>query len=171
MPSYGGREGGREGHPPQPNVGICGNLILLKIFGSYGPVRIREGVSTPTPKPKQFFLKRKRCRIVCNGKICILMKKFAKYVHLDLFYVLDYSGSFIKKIKKKIKKTKVRKNFSIRERGTQNVMDWSETFRCSGIIYIQTILDLLLYISKNYKTTKKFFFKSPQKTLVRGCVY
>ena len=38
------------------------------------------------------------------------MKKFAKYVQLDLFYVLDYSGSFIKKIKKKIKKQKSAKN-------------------------------------------------------------
>jgi len=27
---------------------------------------------------------------VSNGKICIFMKTIAKYVHLDLFYVLDY---------------------------------------------------------------------------------
>ena len=31
---------------------------------------------------------------VLKGKIFIFMKKFAKYVPLDLFYVLDYSGSF-----------------------------------------------------------------------------
>ena len=29
-----------------------------------------------------------------------LMKKFVKYVHLDLFYILDYSGSFDMHIEK-----------------------------------------------------------------------
>ena len=41
-------------------------------------------------------------------KNCILMKKFAKYVHMDLFYVLVYSGPFdmhIEKIQKSAKKT------------------------------------------------------------------
>ena len=36
------------------------------------------------------------------------MKKFAKYVHMDLFYVLVYSGPFdmhIEKIQKSTKKT------------------------------------------------------------------
>ena len=45
----------------------------------------------PSPQPKYivcfFRKKRKRCRMFWNGKICLLMKTFAKYVHLALFYV------------------------------------------------------------------------------------
>ena len=29
-----------------------------------------------------------------NEKVCILMKKISKCIHLDLFYVSDFSGSF-----------------------------------------------------------------------------
>ena len=43
---------------------------------------------TLSPQPK------KRCRMFWNGKLCILMTKLANYVHLELFYVLDYSGIF-----------------------------------------------------------------------------
>ena len=57
--------------------------------------------------------KRKKRRMFLNGKICILIKKFAKYVHLALFYVLDYSGVFYMHIEKwknqTKKKSKVRK--------------------------------------------------------------
>ena len=50
--------------------------------------------------------KRKKRRMFLNGKICILIKKFAKYVHLALFYVLDYSGVFYMHIEKWKNKTK-----------------------------------------------------------------
>ena len=62
-----------------------------------------------------------------NGKIFILMK----YDHLDLFYVLDYSGSVdmhVKNVKKKIKKMQKSANKRLR---TLLVTDPSVTFRFS----------------------------------------
>ena len=39
-----------------------------------------------------------------NGKIYILMKQFAKHVYLDMFYILDFSGSFYMRIENDKKK-------------------------------------------------------------------
>ena len=57
------------------------------------------GVNPKSATKIVLFRKKKKCRMFWNGKICILMKKLAKYVHFDLFYVLDYSGSFDMHIK------------------------------------------------------------------------
>ena len=77
-------------------------LLFGKNTKSYGPVRKRGGGSEPPVlNQNSFFWKEKRWSCV---RICILMKIFAKYVPLNLFYVLDYSGYFDMHIEKLWKK-------------------------------------------------------------------
>ena len=72
---------------------------------------------------------------VLKRKICIsVRKKTAKYVDLDLFYVLEYSECFDKRIENELKKKKskvCKKAFAIaiRGKGAQNLTDLSATFR------------------------------------------
>ena len=75
------------------------------------------------------------------------MEKFTKYVHFDLFEVLDYSGSFdmhaYRKIILKIKfdfKSPQKKVFAGGGGGAQNVMDWSATFFLRLSLYISTYI-------------------------------
>ena len=59
------------------------------------------------------------------------MKQFAKHVYLDMFYVLDFSGSFYMRIENdKKKSSKVWKTpfFPYGGGGAETVTDWSETF-------------------------------------------
>ena len=86
------------------------------------------------PKSATKIFKRKRCRMFWNGKICILLKTFVKYIHLGLFYVLDYSGSFDICISKIIKKKLFVSPVFCKKcvllwgwRGAQNLTDWSTT--------------------------------------------
>ena len=66
---------------------------------SYGPVRIRVGGFKPQSATK-IFRKEKKMQNVLKRKNMYFDEKFAKYVHLDLFYVLDYTVSFDKHIEK-----------------------------------------------------------------------
>ena len=48
-------------------------------------ISVTGGGGGQTPVCSQLGFKRKRCRMLWNEKICILMTNFAKYIHLRLF--------------------------------------------------------------------------------------
>ena len=76
----------------------CGYVVSLSVLNTRF-YQFREGVikkkfrTDPQFATQIFFFVEKRniCRMFCYGKICILMKKFEKYIHLVLFYVVDSS--------------------------------------------------------------------------------